>query len=145
MRFRPHVTIDHGRPCFEKYPKAPTPYRYLNSGTWIGKARSSAVMLEAVEKEAGKNFAKANDQELVANMFMEGRYGIVLDYYAKLFQSMHLTLDKPLPRCYPYKDIEVVGGRIHNKRTDSYPAVLHFNGGLVMYLLHSSKLTIYQL
>lgn len=98
---RPHVTIDHGRPCFDKYPKAPTPYRYLNSGTWIGKAAPSAAMLHAVQVEAGKDFANANDQELVANMFIEGRFGIALDYHAQLFQSMHLTLDKPLPRCKP--------------------------------------------
>eukprot|EP00603_Paraphysomonas_imperforata_P007361 CAMPEP_0114413500 /NCGR_PEP_ID=MMETSP0103-20121206/889_1 /TAXON_ID=37642 ORGANISM="Paraphysomonas imperforata, Strain PA2" /NCGR_SAMPLE_ID=MMETSP0103 /ASSEMBLY_ACC=CAM_ASM_000201 /LENGTH=370 /DNA_ID=CAMNT_0001581581 /DNA_START=195 /DNA_END=1308 /DNA_ORIENTATION=+ len=126
----PHVTIDHGRPCFEKYPVSPTPYRYLNSGTWIGKAAPSAAMLHAVQVEAGKNFANANDQELVADMFMEGRFGIALDYHARLFQSMHLTLDKPLPRCKPIDDIQVVGqGRLYNKRTDTYPAVFHFNGG----------------
>jgi hypothetical protein len=87
-------------------------------------------MLNAVMVEAGKDFANANDQELVANMFMEGRFGIALDYHAKLFQSMHLTLDKPLPRCKPIEDIQVVGqGQLYNKRTDTYPAVFHFNGG----------------
>ena len=124
------MTIDHGRPCFDKYPKSPTPYRYLNSGTWIGKASPSAAMLHAVQLEAGKDFVNANDQELVANMFIEGRFGISLDYNAKLFQSMHLTLDRPLPYCKPIDDIEVVGrGQLHNKLTDTFPAVFHFNGG----------------
>lgn len=90
-------------------------------------------MLQAVKEEAGGGFKKANDQELVADMFMEGRFGISLDYHARLFQSMHLTLDKPLPRCKPIDDIHVVGkGQLHNKRTETYPAVFHFNGGLFM-------------
>jgi len=126
----PHVTIDRGRPCFESYPQSPTPYRYLNSGTWIGRAGRAAEMLAAVIKEAGKDFANANDQKLVADMFMEKRYGLRLDYHARLFQSMHMTFDKPLPYCNPAEDIEVVGdGRFHNKRTHSSPSVFHFNGG----------------
>lgn len=87
-------------------------------------------MLAAVIEEAGKDFANANDQKLVADMFMQGRFGIKLDYYARLFQSMHMTHDRPLPFCDPMTDIEVVAdGRFHNKRTDSLPSVFHFNGG----------------
>lgn len=126
----PHVIIDKGKACFEGYPKSPTPYRYLNSGTWIGKASTAKDMLAAVMEEAGKDFANANDQKLVADMFMQGRFGIQLDYHARLFQSMHMTYDKPLAFCDPIKDIEVIGdGRFHNKRTDSLPSVFHFNGG----------------
>lgn len=126
----PHVIMDHGKACFEGYPQAPTPYRYLNSGTWIGKAESAKEMLQAVIKEAGNDFANANDQKLVADMFIEKRFNIKLDYYANLFQSMHMTFDRPLPYCHPYEDIEVVqDGRFYNKRTKTYPSVFHFNGG----------------
>ena len=126
----PHVIIDKGVACFTGYPEAPTPYRYLNSGTWIGKAHAAEKMLAAVVEEAGKDFANANDQKLVADMFIQRRFGIKLDYHARLFQSMHMTHDKPLPFCDPYLDIEVVeDGRFHNKRTDSMPSVFHFNGG----------------
>jgi hypothetical protein len=125
----PHVTIDHGKPCFDSYPPSPTPYRYLNSGTWIAHAKSAVKMLQAVVEEAGNDFTNANDQKLVADMFMAHRYEIQLDYHAKLFQSMHMTFDRPLAYCNPKEDIEVVQGRFYNKRTKSYPSVFHFNGG----------------
>ena len=40
--------------------------RYLNSGTWIGRASNVTAMLRGVIKEAGSNFRMANDQKLVA-------------------------------------------------------------------------------
>lgn len=125
----PHVMQDNGRPCFKDYPKAPTPYRYLNSGTWIAKAGSAKDMLSAVIQEAGKNFANANDQKLVADMYIQGRFNIKLDFYSKIFQSMHMTLSKPLPVCNPTKDVQVVNGHFYNKLTNTFPSVLHFNGG----------------
>jgi hypothetical protein len=125
----PHVMIDHGKPCFDSYPPSPTPYRYLNSGTWIAHAQSAVKMLQAVVEEAGNDFTNANDQKLVADMFIAHRYDIQLDYHAKLFQSMHMTFDRPLAYCNPKEDIQVVQGRFYNKRTKSYPSVFHFNGG----------------
>lgn len=125
----PHVMIDHGKPCFDSYPPSPTPYRYLNSGTWIAHAKSAVEMLKAVILEAGNDFTNANDQKLVADMFISSRYNIQLDYYAKLFQSMHMTFDRPLAYCNPYEDIQVINGQFYNKRTKSYPSVFHFNGG----------------
>lgn len=126
----PHVMEKKGRPCFEAYPKAPTPYRYLNSGTWIGRASKASAMLKEVIKEAGADFANANDQKLVADFYIAGRFGIVLDFYNKIFQSMHMTLDPPLPHCDPTQDVQVTGdGRFYNKLTKSRPAIFHFNGG----------------
>jgi hypothetical protein len=82
----PHVmeeidAVNHGKPskqttCFIKYPISPTPYRYLNSGMWIGYAKKSAAMLKEVIIRAGHNFATANDQELVANMYIDGKFGL---------------------------------------------------------------------
>jgi hypothetical protein len=126
----PHVIENKGRACFETYPKAPTPYRYLNSGTWIGRAAKASVMLLEVMKEAGSDFANANDQKLVADFYIAGRFGIKLDFYNKIFQSMHMTLDKPLPHCDPTQDVKrTAEGRFRNELTDSQPGVFHFNGG----------------
>jgi hypothetical protein len=139
----PHVMIDHGRPCFDSYPPAPTPYRYLNSGTWIARAHSAIIMLQKIIKDAGNDFTNANDQKLVADMFIAQRHSnplsssssltssppIELDYHAKLFQSMHMTFDAPLPRCNPSEDLELRQGRYFNKRTKTFPSVFHFNGG----------------
>jgi len=131
----PHVMEDQ-KACFDgpvgkSYPKSPTPYRYLNSGTWIGMAKPATDMLKAVMVEAGNQFGNANDQKLVADMYMAGRFGIKLDFYNKLFQSMHMTLDPPLPRCNPVSDVELAetNHKWRNKLTNSEPAVLHFNGG----------------
>lgn len=126
----PHIIEKDREACFKHYPTSPTPYRYLNSGAWIGKAAPSAVMLAEVMKEAGNNFGNANDQKLVADMYIAGRHGIKLDFHNAIFQSMHMTLDPPLPRCNPIEDIVLTSDkRYHNERTDSYPAVIHFNGG----------------
>ena len=125
----PHV-IEDVNVCLHKYPISPTPYRFLNSGTWIGYAKEATAMLGEVIKDAGNNFEQANDQKLVADMYIAGRHGIKLDFYNKLFQSMHMTLDRPLPRCNPVEDVKrTPDGRFFNERTNSKPAVLHFNGG----------------
>lgn len=126
----PHAMENRGRACFETYPKAPTPYRYLNSGTWIGRASNASAMLREVIKEAGSNFRNANDQKLVADFYIAGRFGIKLDFYNKIFQSMHMTLDPPLPHCDPTRDLQItIDGRFYNKLTKSRPAIFHFNGG----------------
>jgi hypothetical protein len=124
----PHV-MDDKNICLHRYPPSPTPYRYLNSGTWIGHAHAAAAMLADVIKEAGNNFARANDQKLVADMYMAGRHGIKLDFYNDIFQSMHMTLDKPLPHCDPSEDVRMRNTRFHNIRTRTEPEVFHFNGG----------------
>ena len=115
--------------CFGKYPRSPTPYRYLNSGTWIGYANASAEMLAQVMMEAGKDFGNANDQKLVADMYMDGRHGIKLDFYNVLFQSMHMT-SSPLAECNPQNDVRLTpNGTWINQRTHAQPTVFHFNGG----------------
>ena len=125
----PHV-MENKEICLSKYPMSPTPYRYLNSGTWIGYAKESAIMLQEIMNEAGKDFANANDQKLVADMYMEGRNGIKLDFYNEIFQSMHMTLDPPLPYCNPILDVRLTEDRKwKNILTSSTPAVFHFNGG----------------
>jgi uncharacterized alkaline shock family protein YloU len=40
-------------------------------------------MLEQIIKEAGTNFKNANDQNFVADMYINIRYGIKLDFYVR--------------------------------------------------------------
>lgn len=125
----PHLMEDRAA-CFDKYPQSPTPYRYLNSGSWVGKASLAAEMLAEVIRKAGNDFRNANDQKLVADMYISGKYGIQLDFYNNIFQSMHMTLDAPLPYCNPRPDIILNSNNTwYNKRTKATPAVFHFNGG----------------
>lgn len=126
----PHIMEDKSA-CFSKYPESPTPYRYLNSGTWIGVAKVSKDMLLEVMKRAGTNFANANDQRLVADMFIARKFDIALDYHSTIFQSMHRTDPPDLPFCNPVGDLrfDSKAGRYRNTRTNSIPAIFHFNGG----------------
>jgi hypothetical protein len=125
----PHIVEDR-KVCFEGYPKSPTPYRYLNSGTWIGIAKYVRLMLLDVIKTAGSNFLQANDQKLVADMFISQKHPISLDYYAEIFQSMHSTDPPDLPNCHPFPDLRITKeNKWHNQRTNTTPAVFHFNGG----------------
>lgn len=131
----PHVA-ENREACFRDYPISPTPYRYLNSGTWIGFAKAAKEMLHQVIQEAGKNFDMANDQKLIADFYIAGRFGIKLDFFNALFQSMHMTLDPPLPHCDPTEDVVLDShGQWYNKRTHSNPSVIHFNGGGKTYHL----------
>ena len=124
----PHIM--DGRICFDKYPMSPTPYRYLNSGAWIGRAKQAQNMLNYVMIQAGANFANANDQKLMGDIYIEGKYDIKLDFYSKIFQSMHMTLDKPLPYCDPTKHIKLnKHNNFINTLTNTKPAIYHFNGG----------------
>ena len=69
-----------GYDCFHTYPKVPTPYRYLNSGTWIGRAKNAELMLLDIINKAGTDFANANDQKLVSDMYIKHKHEIKIDY-----------------------------------------------------------------
>ena len=91
---------------------------------------------------AGDNFANANDQKLCADMYVNGKHGIHLDFHARLFQSVHMTLDPPLANCNPVDDLVLTNtGTWKNTRTGSLPALFHFNGGGKAYhLMMESKM-----
>jgi len=143
----PQIMENRGHDCFHAYPPSPTPYRYLNSGTWIGVAKESAAMLLDIINKAGSDFANANDQKLVSDMFIHKQHGIQLDYFSSIFQSMHMT-DRPLAHCAPGDDVTTPARRpisfphnssmpisYYNAVTRSVPALYHFNGGGKTYHL----------
>ena len=140
----PHIMINESL-CFSAanggYPTSPTPYRYLNSGTWMGYSDRASEMLLKVIQEAGANFTGANDQELMANFYMAGRFGIKLDFSNKLFQSMHMTLEPPFSRCFPHEDVKLdeETRMFYNTRTGSFPSIFHFNGGGKLFHLRYEK------
>ena len=131
----PQVQRDHGVTCRDAYPPSPTPYRYLNSGSWIGRAHVAARFLRLIIARAGKTGSalhKLNDQELASELYLRGGFGpdLALDHHAQLFQPMHAVRDATaVPDCDPWLDLREVGGVYHNTRTGSRPAVFHYNGG----------------
>ena len=130
----PQVTRDKGVTCRDKYPASPTPYRYLNSGGWIGYAGAAAEFLQALVDAGGgakgKAFHKLNDQELASDMYMTGAHDITLDHYNTIFQAMHAIHDSTaVPNCDPWPHMREEDGVWHNDETRSRPAIYHFNGG----------------
>jgi hypothetical protein len=125
----PHV-VEDPKICLTQYPTTPTPYRYLNSGAWIGYAGLANIMLKDIEAKAGDNYAMANDQKLVADLYINHQYDVSIDYNAEIFQSMHMTLDPPLPYCDPKTHLKLNSNKIwENRITHTTPSVIHFNGG----------------
>lgn len=126
----PHI-MDDPPACFKKYPQSPTPYRYLNSGAWMGTIKHIRPMLQQIIRLAGNDFRNANDQKLVADMFISKQYPIALDYMSEIFQSMHSTDPPDLPSCHPRNDmqLDVKERKWRNERTHTTPAIFHFNGG----------------
>ncbi len=133
----PHLAIDPTI-CQHDYPQSPTAYRFLNSGTWIGYADKMKYLLRDVLVEIDNNFTKANDQKLLADFFLyrNDRYNISLDYHTRIFQSMHRSNSSSNFNCYPFGDMMLTKEKEWmNTRTNTIPAILHFNGGGKQYHL----------
>ncbi len=134
------------------------PYRYLNSGGWMGEARDVLAVLHAIEEKypRGLEAANMNDQAamqyLFANKTSRVKLGMRLDYTNQIFQAMHMSAP----------ELVIMRHRVHN-RTDNQrplpwrecnvltggcPALLHFNGGSKDLqkprddLLHSTAITL---
>lgn len=101
----------------DEYPEAPTPWRFLNSGAYMGPA--GCVRTALAEMLAHPRAAEgAMDQELAALVHLRGRSPIALDHRCELFMNLHLS----------QHDIVWTNGRPCNRVTGTRPALLHFNG-----------------
>ena len=98
----------------DRYPEACTPYRFLNSGAFIGAAEDLRRMLiDAIAD-------RADDQRYYTERYLSNRYNIQLDTQCQVFQCLNGSLE----------DVVVDAGRgcVYNKRTQSWPCVIHANG-----------------
>mgnify|MGYP001616022296 CR=1 FL=1 len=112
---------------FEKI-KAPTDWRYLNSGFIVGKTEAILTCLEAMDlsnvlgdhwDEKRQCQENPDDQRMWQKIFLEQPVPIGLDYYCQLSQTMH-EADMNI--------FDFSGERIKNTATNSYPCVFHLNG-----------------
>ena len=105
--------------CMHTYPRSPTPYRYVNSGVWMGRAAAAHRLLTVLASYT----PGLDDQHVTGHLFVDRNDWFELDRHARLFQSMHgNAADVRMERA---------GGApsLHNAMTNSTPRVLHFNGG----------------
>lgn len=98
----------------DAYPPAKTPYRFLNSGAFIGKAGDLLRILDQ-EIDDGED-----DQRYYTERFLSGKHDMTLDTECRVFQCLNGALD----------DVRSDEGRgmLFNQRTESWPAVIHANG-----------------
>ena len=96
-----------------EYPNSPHGYKFLNSGGFISTVKDLKVLTETTCKDSD------DDQLYYTLKFLNGE-GINLDYDLNIFQTLNSSLN----------DVEMHNGRVYNKVTNTYPIVIHANGGV---------------
>lgn len=110
------------------------PYRFLNSGGWMGEARDVVRFLRAVDAmyPGGLLSTNVNDQAAAQYLFLNpalrAAAGVELDYEARIFMAMHMQHE--ILEMAPQQRPPPLDGETQcNTVTGTCPAVLHFNGG----------------
>jgi hypothetical protein len=141
-----HKFFDFGKPivisaektCYPqcslatRYPISSTPWRYANSGGYIGKRDDLITLLRMLAKMKPEGqFRRSrdweNDQLLLSLAYCDGvkyeKNGLALDNHCVIFQTMRgANLE------YGREFVWNENGRLVNKFTGTVPSVLHFNG-----------------
>lgn len=97
-----------------KYPETESPWKFLNSGGFMGKVKHIKQILPEKYKNNG------DDQLYYTKQFLENQDLISLDYNCDIFQCVNSSKD----------DIEINfnNSRIRNKKYNTYPCQVHGNG-----------------
>ena len=94
-----------------QFPEAPTRFKYLNSGTYIGYAGDLFDIMNHADIEDHED-----DQLYMHNLFFEGIYDIGIDYECYIFQTH-------------FEGTTKLGSQLHNPETQCCPCIYHGNGG----------------
>jgi len=99
------------------YPKGLKPYRFINTGTFVGRAGYMRALLQALDVQPTDC-----EQTLMNRYFTRHRDAIALDYRQQIFTCTagRTGLEE--------EDYEFAGGRLRNRITGSLPCVLHCPG-----------------
>lgn len=101
----------------DKYPKGPTSFRYLNSGTYIGYVWAIKDLL----KDLGSINPKDNDQVLLSKHYLEHPEKYCFDYYCELFLPLCLVKEAELI-------VDSKKGSIKCIETKTETCMIHGNG-----------------
>jgi hypothetical protein len=109
---------------YEKlYPFLDKPYPFLNAGVYCGKASAIELMLKDVVFYIEKT--RRIDQQVLSELYLGvlpkqfGGYTIGIDTNATVFQTMYQV---------PENNVVRAGGVVYNRKTQTYPCVIHGNG-----------------
>jgi len=96
----------------DKFPETEHPYRYLNSGTFIGRIKELKEMLSTFDEDIHDD-----DQEFMQEQFLSAKWDCKLDTEAYVFQ------------CHEPEITLLDNGQLYNPRTNCCPSIYHGNGG----------------
>ncbi len=95
----------------DDFPKAHTDFRYINSGTYVGKVKALRDMFN------DHDLADDGDDQLyVHKCFLSGKYDIAIDHECYIFQTNY---DRTIK----------LGNQLNNPDTKCCPCIYHGNGG----------------
>jgi len=125
LKFNSKLVVSGERNCHpfghlaDKFPQAPTSYRFMNPGNFIGEIE---YMLFVINQLKAFRHLQTDDQGHWAEAYLAGRIPeLTIDHQCELFQTMS---DRELGI-----DVEILpNGRVRNIETKSYPCIIHFNG-----------------
>lgn len=100
----------------DSYPHVPLPWRYLNSGQFVGRAKDLWEIIQDEIKDSD------DDQLYYTHKFLSNNYDIQLDYNCNLFQCMGLS--------EPELSFNKSYGSLYNNLTQTEPIVAHGNGNI---------------
>lgn len=117
---------------WHRFPDTGSPWRYLNSGLYIGKPESILAMLEAMWLDE-----ICDDHPARSPLHGTGQVNVVdQNWFQLLFaaQPVPITLDTEC-QCFQtfsdctWDEFDLSGSEVKNKVTGTAPLVLHCNGG----------------
>lgn len=121
-----------------KYPKIDTtPYKYLNSGTYIGSVKTfKDVLSKALFNINDEQLKKIDDQLFFTNLYLanSNKKIIILDHYNTIFNCISGREED-----LEYHQSEK---KWYNKKTQTYPLIFHGNGDSIKFLVEKIYPTI---
>ncbi|HIB63938.1 MAG TPA: hypothetical protein EYO33_02150 [Phycisphaerales bacterium] len=105
-------------PTYLGYPESPSRYRFLNAGSFVGRARRLARLPEKVHIDN----STPSDQTIFTRYFVSFPEAVSLDYQHKLMTCNGGRVG------YEAKDYCWEGDRLKNRVTETYPCLVHVPG-----------------
>lgn len=113
------------------YSNSPTPYRFLNSGSYIGEIDEILKVLDNEDPQSSED-----DQRFWTDAYLSAKYDIRLDCTCELFQSIAFRSDG---------DYLVENCEVKNLHTGNKPVIIHGNGRTDMTEIYRTLTTHYWL
>lgn len=139
------IIIGAEKNCFpsnfkKEYDRLPytSSYKYLNSGVIIGETAAIMEVLEAMDApnlpqdyhdgRTGRNF-HFNDQAMYMDIYLRQPIEMQLDYNCLIAQNMQDVTLNDITLCGRYLNNKMYMAEVRNKETQTFPSIIHWNGG----------------